>query len=263
MSSVNIIAIIIALLSVLVCYAFIAQTVKQRQDQRNRLLAALKARSRNFKFMLNGFPAGFLPKELTLLVQRGLIDVCEQLAKVEPREPLHMQDLQTVFTSMAEVQRQTKPHSAIPIENPQQMKEVKLCLEELNRFIHGLEAKHVLAQNQAETFRGQIRQLVLQLTVDNYELQGRQARQASKTKLAHHYYDLSIKLLVREGKPGQFDARIAKMKAILAGLSKQLHDEEQVTPVTDQELAEQEEIASEWDKFDSDEDIWKKKHVYD
>ncbi len=261
MSSVNIIISIIVLLGILVCYAFIMQSLKQKREQRNRILAALKSRCRNFKFMLNGFPQGFLPRDLLLLVQRSLIDVCEQLAKLEPREPSHVQDLQMVSTQMAETQRHAKPVAQISLDNPQQLKEVKICLEELHRFIHQLETRTILSHNQAEGYRAMIKQLVLQITVDGYVMQGKIARQSSKTKLAFHYFDLALKLLLREGKAGQFTERIENLKTIQQELLKQLELEH--APVSDKEQAEAEEIASEWDKFDSDEEVWKKKHAYD
>ncbi len=227
------------------------------------MLAALKARSRNFKFMLNGFPQGFLQRDLTLLVQRSLIDVCEQLTRLEPKEPGHVQDLQLVSTQMAETQRHAKPTAQVSLENPQQLKEVKLCLEELHRFIHQIESKSILSSNQADGYRNMIKQLVLQITVDGYVMQGRLAQQSSKTKLAFHYFDLALKLLQRESKVGQSPERLAKLKTTHQELQKQLQAEQEEVPVNEQEQAEAEEIASEWDKFGSDENVWKKKNIYD
>jgi len=262
MSSANAIVTIIILLAVLVCYAFIVQTLKQKREQHKRLLAALKARSRNFKFMLNGFPQGFLPRDLTLLVQRSLIDVCEQLSRLEPREPSHVQDLQTFSTMMAETQRHAKPSHPVTLNSAQQIKEVKLCLEELHRFIHNLEERLVLNRTQAENYRSHIRQLVLQITVDGYAIQGRSAQQANKLKLAYHYFDLALKLLVREGKPGAFAERVEQYKLALQNIAAELSGED-AEGLSEQELAEQLEIAQEWDKFGTTEDIWKKKHAYD
>ena len=266
MSSVNIIASIIVLLAALVCYAFVAQTLRQKREQRKRVLTALKARSRSFKFMINGFPEGFLPRELTLLVQRCLIDVSEQLAKLEPREPSHMQDLQSITTQMTETQRTTKPNKPVALESTQQIKEVKICLEELYRFIHHQESKSAINKGQADNYRNQIKILTLQLTVDSYVAQGKAAAQASKIKLAAHYYDLALKLIAREARPGQFDQRVASLKTTYRQLMEQLTtdvDGDDHQPADEAEQAEQEDIADEWDKFDSDEGSWKKKHVYD
>lgn len=263
MSSVEIIVVIIVLLAVLVCYAFVAQTLKQKREQRARLLAALKTRARNFKFMINGFPQAFLPRDLTLLVQRSLIEVCENLSRLEPREPSHLQDLQAISSLMAETQRHAKPNSQVPLENPQQIKEVKICLEELYRFIHSIESKGTLSRNQAENYRSQIHQLALQITVDNYVIQGSAAENTTKPKLAIHYYDLAARLLLREGKPGQYDDRINDLKNRLKELNHALLEKNDGEPLTEQELAEQEEIDNAWNKFGNETDVWRKKHAYD
>ena len=265
MSSVAIISTLIALLAALVCYAFIYQTLATRREQRARLMAALKAKSRTFKYMFNGFPNGFLPRELLLLVLRSLIDVSEQLAKLEPSNTNHQQDLQHFSGKLLESQRQARPDKQIQMQNPQQISEVRACLEELFRHISRMEAHALIQSNQAATYRNQIRQLVLQLTVDNYCLSGRAAQVNSKPKLALHYYDLSLNLLLREGHGSVNQNRIEELRELIQEVR---HDIEQHDPdaaQTPEQEALNEEIASEWAKFDTDnsQGLWKKKNVYD
>ena len=263
MSSIQVISTIIVLLAGLVCYAFISQTLRIKKEQRERLMAMLKRRNNTFKFMLNGFPKGFLPKELTLLVQRSLIETCEQLTKLDSSNPTYQQDLQIVSGQMTETQRQSGPQPQKRLDNQQQVKEVKMCLEELYRFIHNQQQKNLLPKNQAYAFSAQIKQLVLQITVDSYVLRGVASQQSEKYKLAYHYYDLAIKLLVREGKAGANDERIAELKALLPPLAIKMAEEEGTTNLSEQEMAEQTEMDNEWDKFGEKEDFWKKKHAYD
>ncbi len=265
MSSVTIITSIIILLVLLVCYAFISQTINHKREQRARLLAALKSRSRNFRFMLNGFPAGFLSKELTLLVHRSLIEVCEQLSKLEPNTPSHVQDLELISNQMTEVQRQAKPVQPIQLESHQQVKEVKMCLEELNRFVFNIERQGRCNKPTADAYRNQINQLALRVTVNSYELNGQAARQASKIKLASHYFSTALNLLLRKGKPGQYDKKVGVLKGIVAQLEQEMGTEELMSDLAPEEVAEQAEIQEEWDKYSSDKksDLWKKKQVYD
>lgn len=263
MSSIQIISSIIVLLAGLVCYAFIAQTLRVKKEQRERLLAVLKRRNNTFKFMLNGFPKGFLSKELTLLVQKSLIETCDQLAKLDPKTPQYQQDLQLITEQMIETQRQTGPKAARHLETHQQVKEVKMCLEELYRFILGQQQKGLMPSNQADGLSNQIKQLVLQITVDSYVMRGVASNQAGKAKLAHHYYDLALKLLLREGKAGAHDERIAEIKGILPELAKKMAAEAEQPQPDDQDLANQAEMDEEWDKFGDKEDFWKKKHAYD
>jgi hypothetical protein len=264
MSSVAIITSIIVLLAGLVCYAFIAQTLAQKRQQRERLLAALKVRARNFKFILSGFPAGFLPKELALLVQRSLMQLLEQLSKLERSNNTHQEDLQAIAQQMAETQRQAPVSSNRPtaIENPQQAREIKAYLEEFYKFIFQLEGKKNLTKAQADIYRGMIRHLVLQLSVDSYVLHGRIAREKGKPRLAIHYLDLALKLMIRERVSGQFDARIAQIRTAINDLQSHLTNEAGETTELPEEDGDQSAISSEWDTF-AQEPSWKKKQLYD
>lgn len=260
MSSVTIITSIIVLLAALVCYAFIVQSLAQKRQKRERVLGNLKTRVRNFKFMLNSVPPGYLPKDLRLLIQRSLIGVLEQLTRLEPADSAHKEDLQLVSQQMAETQRHPETPNKPPIDNPQQSKEIKACLEELYKFVFHLEAKQSLSRPQADSYRAMIKLLVLELTVDSYVLHGRIARDRNKWRLAAHYFDLGLKLLQREGKNGQFDARIGMLLQAVAEMERQFADEQphnaEVHDDPDQT------VDAAWEKF-SQQPSWKKKQIYD
>jgi hypothetical protein len=263
MSSVVVITSLIVILAALVCYAFVTQTLAHRKQHRERLLGVLTAKVRNFRYMLNGFPQGFLPKDLTLLVQRSLIDLYEQLVDLDPGNNLYRQDLQSLSQQLNDTQRQARQQNPVSIENPQQIKEAKTCLEELHKFVFQLEAKGVVNRTNAEAYRGMIKQLVLQITVDSYLLSGRHAKSGGKVRLAIHYFSLAHKLLVKEGKNGQFDKKIAALQLTIQELEQHLIEEEPTAIV--QKVAPEEEKAGEaqWNQFQSGDQSWKKKQVYD
>lgn len=264
MSSVTVITSIIVLLAALVCYAFIAQTISQKKQQRERLLQALKTRARNFKFMLSGFPNGFLPKELTLLVQRSLIEVLEQLNRLEPGQNRYQDDLLATTQLMAETQRQQNQNAQpITIENPQQIREVKACLEELYKFIFQLEGKKGMPRQQADGHRALIKQLVLQLTIDSYVLHGRLARDKNKLRLAAHYFDLALKLMLRERASGLFDGRISQLQSVISELNSRIPTEGKAGTPQSQEQAGAADINDQWSEFEKEEKGWKKKQIYD
>lgn len=259
MSSVYIISSIVILLAILACYAFVSQTLALRKQHRDKIQTVLSAKVRNFKHMLNGFPPGFLPKDLTVLVLRSLIDMYEQLVDIEPDNPQYKQDLQSVSQQLNEVQRQTKPVTPAAIDNPQQLKDAKTCLEELHKFVFQLEGKGALNRTQADNYRNLIKQLVLQVTVDAYLFSGRHARQASKTRLAIHYYTLAHKLLSKENKAGAQDKKMAAITQVLQELQEKLQEEE---PRTNTAPKPAEDGEADWNKLKPDES-WKKKQVYD
>lgn len=261
MSSITIITAIIVLLAALVCYAFVAQSLTQKRQQRERLVNALKTRVRNFKFMLGGLPGGFLPKELVLLIQRSLMQVLEQLTKLDPKNPAHQQDLQLIAQQMAEVQRQpTQTATTSQLDSAQKTQEAKACLEELYKFIFQLEGKKGMSSVQADAYRNMIKQLVLQLTVDSYIAHGRTARDKDKLRLAIHYYDLALKLMIRERTNGHFDARITQLQNLITELEAQAGSDAITTAAPKDEGDEV--ISEQWDKFEQEGD-WKKKQIYD
>jgi len=262
MSSVPVIIAIVVLLAGLVCYAFIAQTVSQKKQQKERLLLALKSRIRNFKFMLSGFPPGFLPKELTLLVQKSLAQLLDQLSKMEPNHPGHKEDLKTIVQQMAETQRLQQNQPSSPIENPKQAREIKTSLEELYKYVFQLEGKKQLTGSQAEAYRNTIRQLVIQLTLDSCALQSRLARDKGKPRLALHYVELALKLALKERNGGRLDNQIAQLRATRSELERLVNE----SPATEENSAEEADssaINSEWDKFAQEQQNWKKKQIYD
>ena len=263
MSSVTIIVGIAIFMVVLVCYAFVSQGVQQRKEQKRRLLSMLKSRSRTFKYMLSGFPPGFLSRELTMLVQRSLAEVSEQLAKLEPEEPAHMQDFQLASNALSSSSKQQgKPQAPTKLESHQKIKEVKACLDELHKFIARLEEQSTVSPTQATAHRTQIRNLVTGITIDGYELHANKAVQQEKLKLAIHYFELALKLLAREGKGLEgAQKRLETLRAKLAEVreaAKEAHPE-----LSQSEINEQADIEAQWDKMSSGEDLWKKKNVYD
>lgn len=265
MSSVVIITSLIVLVAILVCYALIAQTLAHKRQRRERLMTAISAKVRNFKYMLNGFPQGFLPKDLLMLVQRSLIDLYEQLVDIDSGNPTHKQDLQAISLQLNETQRQTRQHQQVSIENPQQIKDAKACLEELHKFVFQLEQKGVVNRANADAYRSTIKQLVLQITVDSYMVSGRAAKGGNKTRLAIHYFTLAHKLLCKEGRGGQHEKTIAQLAITIKELESHLIEEEPTAIVPTAQLPSIEELetSAAWDKFKTGEASWKKKQIYD
>jgi flagellin-specific chaperone FliS len=261
MFSIPVITLLIVLLAALVCYAFIYQTISYRKRQRDRLLDLLKLRLRNFKFMLNGFPPGFLTKELSLLVHRSLVQVLDQLAKMEPNGK-HREEIPAIEQHMAEIQRQPNAKSVMTgLENIQKVRDIKASLEDLYKYVHQLQSQKTLSSQQAESYRAMINQLVVQLSVDSYFLQGRMAKDKGKLRLAVHFFNLALKLMEKGRNKSHFESRIQQVQTLITELESRLSsDEPQAVKVT--ENADSATGSSEWDKF-GQEQPWKKKQLYD
>lgn len=263
MSSVVVIIVIIVLLASLVCYAFISQTLAQKREQRDRLIGALSLKARNFKFMLSGFPKGFLPPELSMLVQKSLMEIYNQLSELEPENNSHQSELQALSQQMNDSRRQDTSQGNVSLDNPQQISEVKACLEELHKYIYQLEEKGRIPAQTGDAHRTSIRGLVVSLTVDSYSIAGNQALDKDKPRLALHNLELALHLMERERQSGNFDQRISDLQTQCAALSKRITEEGAETTTPETEPEDQEGLEGEWDEYANKDGQWKKKQMYD
>ncbi len=260
MSPLIIASIIFALLIVLVGYAFVSQTLEKRRKRRQRLLAALKHRQRNFKYMLSGFPEGLLTKDLTLIIYRALLDACEQLSRLEPGERGHMEDFTLYSAELEALKHRTPPERARP-STPEQAVEIKRLLQELYRFIAHQTERGNIGQAQGQTYKDQVKRLALLVAVDAHAVSARQAQAAGKPRLAVHYYNLARKMLTQE-KGGQgFQKQLAQINGIIKKLESQMEQQPDTneTPTSEGPAPEE---KKEWEEFEQQTD-WKKKQLYD
>lgn len=263
MSSTLIISIIIVILVILMSYAFISQTITTRRQQKQRLLNALKVRARDFKFLINGFPPNFLSKDLSVLVYRCVIEVTEQLAKLEPKEKLYVEELTLYNKQLEEVQRKPKDAKRAKLTNPQQTKEVKRLLRELNKFLVHLKKRGTITDSQHTSYEQQIKNMVVQLSVDSYIINAKQANGSGKARLAIHYYTLAKKLLAKESGKQNYKKQILQLNEVIAKLEEKAAAEEPESKPSETTAAAQEEAESQWQEFNKEDDSWKKKSVYD
>lgn len=259
--SIYIVSGIVVLIISLVSYAFISHTLEKRRAHRQRLLAALKIRERNFKYMITGLPPLFLSHDLNTLVYRALIETCEQLGKLEPKDPNHRADA-SLFTAQLNSIKPATDKQRIRLENPAQIKEVRQHLQELYRFVVQQEARKLINEIQAAAYSDQIKRLVLQISVDGYVVQAKQAQQLGKIRLAIHYFILARKLFASANANHTYDKQIAQLQATIAKLEaaagKKVTEAETTSSDEKPDVAP---VNKEWEQFGDDE--WKKKQVYD
>src|SRR5690625_2470793 len=115
MSSLSIAFIIVGLLIVLIGYAFIYQALEKRRTQRQRLMAALIYRQRSFKRMLVSVPAGFVPKDLDLVVYEASLQAAEQLRRLEPKERADKEEV-ALYARLLEIIRQQDSSERVRLE---------------------------------------------------------------------------------------------------------------------------------------------------
>jgi hypothetical protein len=257
-----ILIIIVALVLALAGYAFISQSIEKRRIQRQRILMTLKTKHRNLIHLINGFPPNFLTHDLLSLMYRALIDTCEQLSKVEPNDPRHLDDI-TLYTNQLDTLPKNTAAQRARVDNPQQMKDIRQHLQELVHFLTQQEALKVINNVQFVAYMDQVKRLSLQMSVDAYLYNAKQAQQNGKLRLAIHFFSLAKKSLTAENATRIYDKQIVQLDAITAKLEEKAQIKGE--PVdAGQSPAAGDTSAKEWDKFTPpSEEAWKKKQIYD
>lgn len=263
MSSMLIITAIVSVLVLGVGYALVFQTMENKRRQRHRVVSALKQRASNFAYMIEGFPTDFLTKDLTVLVYRCLMDVSEQLAKLDPNNDSHLNALESYREAMAKALERTDNAKRVQLANLQQIKDVRTHLQELHKFVEKLLQKRTLNGAQAKAYSKQIQKLILQITIDAYLMNAKQAEQNGKARLALHHYTLARKMLARDNTDKAYTKHIAQIDAIIQGLEKQLLEEARQPKNQPKKAGPAPGASKEWAEYENEEGGWKKKTVYD
>lgn len=241
------VALAILLLLLLAGGLFIQRALQERQAQRHQLIVALRARRNNFCDLSDSLPKGFLNQELSQLLYQAIIETCEHLSRLEPKEPQHREILAEYHS------RQTQAPGASPersrLGNPAQMREARHLLQELLGYVQQRAQANHLSQAQALAYSQQIKQLAMQITLDNHIFNAKQAQQIGKPRLAIHHYGLAKKLLTSNKNAQSFAKQITQLDSHI----QRLQEQNQQTP--------DENTNTQWDQF-ADED-WKKKQLYD
>ena len=263
--SAYVIAIIFLLLILLAGYLFLSHSIEKRRVQRQRLITALRARRNSFRDLATGFPTGFLSTDLTALLYRALVDCCEQLSRLEPKDPTHEEQF-GLYTNLLATQKDNGQQSKVRLDNPQQIKEAHHLLQELYKFVMQQSAQQLINQVQTEAYTDQINRLVLQMSVDSHIFNARQSQQVGKVRLAVHHYTLARKALAAENAGHGFDKQIAQLDSVIA----KLQEKTEATPEGAESSEEATKTATsdkssskEWKQFDEENEKWKKKQIYD
>jgi hypothetical protein len=263
MSPVLIISVIVVVLLAVVTYAFVFQTIDNKRKQRQRVITALKQRAGNFAYMISGFPTDFLTKDLTVLVYRCLMDVNEQLAKLDPSDDSHLHALEKYREAMVKAQERTDAGKRVQLASLQQIKDVRTHLQDLHKFVEKLLQKRQLDGTHAKAYSKQIQKLILQISIDAYLMSAKQAEQNGKARLALHHYILARKMLNRENTDKAYSKHIAQIDLVIQELEKRLLEETKSPSPFASDAGPAPTASREWDEFETQEAGWKKKTIYD
>ncbi len=262
MTAVYIIIGLILLTCALICYIFIKQTIVKKKREKARLFNALEKRSKELLQMLNAFPPHFLPKDLSLFLHRCIVDVFEQLSKLEPDRPEFLDQFTLYTTAMENIVRQPANANEVRLQTTSQINEIRQYLNYLGRFLQKWLQRGNLSEKQYSSYKNSLKNLAAKLMVDNYMLSARKSIEIKKHKLAAHYFTLAKDMITKEGLASSQKDNLSYIDEELARLEELMREEEEAAGIAKAELKPNDDDNDEWSEFEES-DEWKKKNVYD
>ena len=222
MSTTVIVIAVLACLFVLVAVTITLQQLEKNNDARNAAIATLKTQTRNFQYMLEGFPEGLLSRDLKLLVCQCMAESLGQLQRLERKNPQHAQALRKLQEKITQLQAQpATPTGSQPLlTDPAQLQEVHKLLTSLLNVVQRLYQNKRLNAAQAEAYGKQVQRLATRTALDASLAAAQAALQGGKPRLAQHHYGIAIEKMKKDNADGQFTAQIATFQQRCAELEK-------------------------------------------
>jgi hypothetical protein len=257
MGTTTIVIAIFACLFVLIAVTITLQQIEKANAKKSALVAALKGQTRNFQQLLEGFPEGFLSRDLKLLVCQCIGEGLDQLVQLDKANPQHQQMQRQLTERIATLQAQPADQSQYQaLNNPAQMQELQKLLNSLYNVVQRLYQNKRMNAAQAESYSKQVQRLSTRLGLDTHLNIAQQALGERKLRLAIHHYGQAIDKMSKDNGDGSFTAQIEAYQLRcqeLDTLDQQLQKQQQTSSAT----------SAEWKTLEQKEDLLQKKNVYD
>ncbi len=257
MATTTIIIAVFACLFILVAVTFTLQQIEKNNAEKSALIAALKGQTRNFQQLLDGFPEGFLNRDLKLLVCQCIAEGLDQLLRLDRHNPQHQQQQRQLTERTTHLQAQPADQGQYQnLNNPAQMQEVQKLLNNLFNVVQRLYQNKRLNVAQAESYSKQVQRLVTRVALDTHLNTAQQALGERKLRLAIHHYGQALEKMGKDNADGLFTAQITAYQ-----------QRTQELEVLEHELQKQQQVktasSTEWDALAKKDDTDQKKNVYD
>jgi hypothetical protein len=256
MATSTIVIAVFACLFILVAVTITLQQIEKANAKRGALIATLKGQTRNFQQLLEGFPEGFLSRDLKLLVCQCIGEGLDQLVRIDRGNQQHAQMQRQLADRVAQLQAQPADQSQYQALNPAQMQELQKLLNSLYNVVQRLYQNKRLNAAQAESYSKQVQRLSTRLGLDTHLNVAQQALGERKLRLAIHHYGQAIDKMSKDNSDGSFTAQIDAYRQRcqeLEALDQQMQKQQQASSATN----------AEWKSLEPKEDLLQKKNVYD
>lgn len=256
MSPIVITVLVLVGIALLVAIGYINHLVENRKLEQARLKADLSDRCRRCADVSESLPGQFMSPALKLLLSGFELNLSERLLAVDKQNS-------ALKPRMEELRGLVAKGEAIPVRNAPQpilteakAKDVRFLFEALHAQLTRCAQDNMLPRAEAQKWVKEIRHLLTLLHIEFFGNLGQQALQQGQPRQARLAFERGAQYLQKQPEIGRYQAQLKQMEAQLA------HANALVLETSQPAADEPSELGDGLKALDED-DIWKKKNLYD
>lgn len=241
--------------AVLIGIGFISHSLERARLERARQVAELSARVRHCSAIAGGLPGQFMSPELATLLLSIEQHLLLQWQKLDRKNP----KIDKLLSGVRQQLNGGEPaisNAPRQITNEAQGKEVRDQLENLHKLIGQAHRDGLVDKQAMSRWSTQIRQFLTMGTIEMYQNMARNAIQEGKPRIAKLQYERALGFLQKQNDPAY-----AELYAKLRVKLKQAEDAAIRSEL--QSTDGHSELEAGIAELDKDDELWKKKAVYD
>ncbi|MFR0688068.1 hypothetical protein ACLUTX_01615 [Enterobacterales bacterium AE_CKDN230030158-1A_HGKHYDSX7] len=256
MSPIVITVLVLVGIALLVAIGYINHLVENRKLEQARLKADLADRCRRCADLSESLPGQFMSPALKLLLSGFELTLSERLLAVDKQNATLKQRLEELRALVAKGEAIPVKNAPQPILTEAKAKDVRFLFEALHAQLTRCAQDNMLPRAEAQKWVKETRHLLTLLHIEFFGNLGQQALQQGQPRQARLAFERGVQYLQKQPEIGRYQAQLKQMEAQLA------HANALVLETSQPAVDEQSELGDGLKALDED-DIWKKKNLYD
>nr|WP_279577206.1 hypothetical protein [Pseudomonas sp. LA21] len=243
-------------IALVIAIGYINHSVENRKLERARQKADLLDRSRRCSDISESMPGQFMSPALKLLLGRIELALGERLLAVDKQNTQIKERIAELRPLIAQGESIPVRNAPQPIVTEAKAKDVRFLFEALHAQITRCAQDGLLPRNEAQQWVKEIRHLLTLLHIEFFGNLGQQALQQGQPGQARLAFERGVQYLHKQQDAGRYQAQLQQLENQLARANAMVLENAQ--PVADENSALNEGL-----KALDDDDLWKKKNLYD
>lgn len=256
MSPLVITLLIVVGIVILIVIGYLNHMVENSKLEKARLKADFTDRVRRCADLSETLPGQMVSPALKLLLTRLQLQLSERLLQLDKNDNALKVRLEQLRTLVGQGESIAVANPPQKIQNEAKAKEIRFQLESLHGQITRAAQDGQLPANEAKHWVREIRDMLVQLHVEFFTNLGLQALQENQARQARLAFERGVQYLQKQPDPARYQHHLQQLKAHLARANALVLEHAQPSVEESSELTE-------GLKSLDDDDLWKKKNIYD